>query len=537
MKNVEYCMKKILGFVVLVMLTCLCWQEVSAQRNERVVREQATKYLRLMQMIDAVYVDTVDLAKLTEDAIVKVLADLDPHSVYISREEVEEANEPLEGGFFGIGIQFAILHDTLVVVDVVAGGPSEKVGLLAGDRIVAIDGENVAGVGLKPNDVRKKLKGAEGSVVNVSVVRGSEHYDFRISRGKIPIYSVDAAYMVDKHIGYIKVARFAATTVEEFEKALGKLQQEGMKDLIIDLQGNGGGFMGAAIGMADHLLNGKRSIVYTDSPTFGRMEEFSTPAGMFQDGRVVVLIDGNSASASEIVSGAVQDWDRGLIVGRRSFGKGLVQRQFPLTDGSMVRLTVSHYYTPSGRCIQKPYKTKDNYEAEIFERYSNGELLSADSISLTDSTKYYTKEKGRLVYGGGGIIPDLFVPIDTGVNYSYFNRLLAKGVISEYTTNYVDGHRKELQRKYVKFEDFLKQFEVPDKMIDEIVAAGEKQGIKKDENLLVPVVPDIKLFVKSLIARDLWGMNELYRVSNETNKILKAAVDALNDGTYERILK
>ena len=525
-----------MSIAILVLTACVCWQNAAAQRNERAVREQATKYLRLLQMIDAVYVDTVDLAKLTEDAIIKVLADLDPHSVYISREEVEEANEPLEGGFFGIGIQFAVLHDTLVVVDVVTGGPSEKVGLLAGDRIVAVDGENIAGVGLKPADVRKKLKGPEGSLVNVEVRRGGERYDFRITRGKIPIYSVDASYMIDKNIGYVKVARFAATTVDEFTEAVGKLQKEGMKDLIIDLQGNGGGFMGAAVGMADHLLDGKKSIVYTDSPAFGRMEEFSTPAGMFQEGRVVVLIDGNSASASEIVSGAVQDWDRGLIVGRRSFGKGLVQRQFPLTDGSMVRLTVSHYYTPSGRCIQKPYERGDNYAAEVFERYASGELVSADSINVTDTTKYYTKERHRLVYGGGGIIPDLFVPIDTGINYSYFNRLLAKGVVSEYAMNYVDRHRTELEKEYPKFEEFEKKFEVSDEMVEEIVAAGEQQGVKRDEALLVPVVPEMKLFVKSLLARDLWGMNELYRVSNATNKILNAAVEALRDGTYEKLL-
>lgn len=521
---------------MLTLMACGSLGSASGQRDERAVREQATKYLRLMQMIDAVYVDTVDLARLTEDAIVKVLADLDPHSQYISREEVEEANEPLEGGFFGIGIQFAVLNDTLVVVDVVAGGPSEKVGLLAGDRIVSVDGENIAGVGLKAWDVRKKLKGPEGSVVNVGVWRRGEAYDFRVTRGKIPIYSVDAAYMIDKSIGYVKVARFAATTVKEFEEAVRKLQKEGMRDLVIDLQGNGGGFMGAAVGMADHLLDGEKSIVYTDSPVFGRMEEFSTPAGVFQEGRVVVLIDGNSASASEIVSGAVQDWDRGLIVGRRSFGKGLVQRQFPLTDGSMVRLTVSHYYTPSGRCIQKPYGRGGNYEAEVFERYASGELVSADSIELTDTTRYYTKVRGRLVYGGGGIIPDVFVPIDTGVNYSYFNRLLAKGVVSEYAMNYVDRHRAELQKRYPRFEDFERRFEVTGDMVEEIVAAGEKEGVERDDRLLKPVEGELRLFVKSLLARDLWGMNELYRVSNETNKILKAAVEALRDGSYDKLL-
>lgn len=529
-------MKRVLLSAVILLIACFSWENATAQRNEKAVRDQSVKYQRLMQMIDAVYVDTVNLNKLTEDAIMKVLSDLDPHSVYISKEEVEEANEPLDGGFFGIGIQFNVLHDTLMVVDVVAGGPSEKVGLLAGDRIVTVDGENIAGVGISNTDVRKKLKGEKGSIVKIGVKRGKELIDFKIVRDMIPIYSIDAAYMIDKNIGYIKIARFAATTVEEFEKALTKLKAEGMKDLILDLQGNGGGYMGAAIGIADHLLDGKKLVVYTDSPAFGRQEEFSTPAGMFQDGKVVVLIDGNSASASEIVSGAIQDWDRGLIVGRRSFGKGLVQRQFPLTDGSMVRLTVSHYYTPSGRCIQKPYKGKD-YQAEVYERYTNGELLNADSIALTDSTKYYTKKEHRLVYGGGGIIPDVFVPIDTGVNYSYFNRLLAKGVINDYVLNYMDQNRASLKKQYPTFEAFRKSFQVTDAMVNQIVQNGEKQGVAKDTKLFQPIVPEIKLFVKSLLARDLWGMTELYRISNEENKVLKAAVKSLQDGAYSKIIK
>lgn len=529
-------MRRSLLSAVLIVIACFSWGRADAQRDERAVREQSIKYQRLMQMIDAVYVDTVNLGKLTEDAIIKVLADLDPHSVYISREEVEEANEPLEGGFFGIGIQFNILRDTLMVVDVVPGGPAEKVGMMAGDRIVAIDGQNVAGVGLINTEVRKRLKGEKGTRVNVGVLRGNERFDFNIIRDKIPIHSVDAAYMIDKNIGYIKIARFAATTVEEFEEAVKKLQAQGMKDLIIDLQGNGGGYMGAAIGIADHLLDGRKLIVYTDGQATGRMDEYSTPAGLFQNGRVAVLLDGNSASASEIVSGAVQDWDRGLIVGRRSFGKGLVQRQFPLTDGSMVRLTVSHYYTPSGRCIQKPYKGKD-YRAELYERYNSGELVNADSIQVTDSTKYYTKERHRLVYGGGGIIPDLFVPIDTGINYSYFNHLIAKNVINDFILNYVDKNRASLKKQYPQFEDFRKNFRVTEAMINEIVANGEKQGVKKDQKLLTPVIPEMKQFIKALIARDLWDMNELYMITNEDNKALNAAVKALHDGTYDKLMK
>ncbi|MDE5613023.1 MAG: S41 family peptidase, partial [Odoribacter sp.] len=347
-------MKKIL-ILGLILFAGFQAEKAIAQNRENQVRDQSVKYQRLMALIDAFYVDTVNLHRLTEDAIVKVLADLDPHSVYISKEEVDEMNEPLEGGFFGIGIQFTILRDTLVVVDVVAGGPSEKVGLQAGDRIVVVEGEDIAGKKLSNTEVRKRLKGEKGTPVNIKVLRGKELMDFRIIRDKIPIYSIDVSYMLDKTTGYIKISRFAATTVEEFEKALKELQAQGMKDLVLDLQGNGGGYMGAAIGISDHLLEGNKMIVYTDGLSSGRREEYSTPAGMLKDGRVVVLIDYNSASASEIVSGALQDWDRGVLVGQRSFGKGLVQRQYPLTDGSMIRLTTAHYYTPSGRCIQKPY--------------------------------------------------------------------------------------------------------------------------------------------------------------------------------------
>lgn len=526
-------MKRLFIGIILCLGICLTG---FAQRNNNQAREQSLKYQRLMALIDAFYVDTVNLPKLTEEAIVKVLSDLDPHSVYITKEEVEEMNEPLEGGFFGIGIQFTIYQDTLMVVSVVPGGPSEKVGLLAGDRIVSVDGENIAGVKLTNTQVRKRLKGEKGTVVQVSVVRGSEPMDFRIVRGMIPLHSVDAAYMLDKTTGYIKISRFAANTIDEFEEAVKKMQAEGMKDLILDLQANVGGYMGAAIGISDNMLGDKKMIVYTDGLSSGRREEYSTSKGLLKDGRIVLLIDGNSASASEIVSGAIQDWDRGLIVGRRSFGKGLVQRQYPLTDGSMIRLTIAHYYTPSGRCIQKPYKGED-YRAELYNRYESGELLSADSITVNDSLKYYTKLKKRIVYGGGGIIPDVFVPIDTNINYSYFNRLNAKNVVGEFVVGYVDKNRENLKKKYPTFEKFQKSFEVTPEMIDQIVKMGEKAGVPKDEKLLEPVIPAMKLSIKALIARDTWDMNEMYQIFNEDNKVLKEGYKALKDGTYERILK
>lgn len=529
---------------ILILGTVLLWGigfqsgQTIAQKHENQVKDQSIKYQRVMALIDAFYVDTVNLQRLTEDAIVKVLADLDPHSVYISKEEVDEMNEPLEGGFFGIGIQFTLLRDTLVVVAVVPGGPSEKVGLRAGDRIVVVDGENIAGKKISNTDIRKRLKGEKGSSVNVQVLRGTELMDFRIIRDKIPIYSVDASYMLDKTTGYIKISRFAATTIEEFEVALKKLQEQGMKDLVLDLQGNGGGYMGAAIGIADHFLADNKMVVYTDGLSSGRREEYSTPAGLFQDGRLVVLIDENSASASEIVSGAVQDWDRAVLVGRRSFGKGLVQRQFPLTDGSMMRLTISHYYTPSGRCIQKPYaEGEEEYRAEVYKRYRSGELLNADSIAVNDTTKYYTKTKHRTVFGGGGIIPDVFVPVDTSVNYVYLNRLFAKNVIGEYVINYIDKNREQLKKKYPDFDKYNKEYVVTDAMIADIVKAGEKAGVPQDDKLLQPVLPSMKLQIKALIARDLWDMKEMYQILNGENDVLKKGFETLKNGDYEKKLK
>lgn len=516
-------------------LCCMMGVGVFAQRNDSAVKNQSLKFQRLLALVDAFYVDTVNLEQLTEDAIVKMLADLDPHSVYISKEEMADMNEPLEGGFFGIGIQFTIYQDTLMVVSVVPGGPSERVGLLAGDRIVTIDDDPVTNIKLTNAQVRKRLKGEKGTIVRVGVLRGAERMDFRIERDKIPLHSVDAAYMIDKSIGYIKISRFSANTVDEFSESVTKLQTAGMKDLILDLQGNVGGYLEAAIGIGDQLLDNREMIVYTNGLATGRREEYATSKGLMKTGRLVLLVDGNSASASEIVAGAVQDWDRGLIVGRRSFGKGLVQRQYPLTDGTMVRLTVAHYYTPSGRCIQKPYKDED-YRAELYNRYETGELLSADSIAIKDTVRYYTKRKHRVVYGGGGIIPDLFVPIDTSVNYTYYNRLNAKNVIGEYVVGYIDKNRTALRRKYPTFEKYRESFEVTADMIDEIVAKGEKAGVPKQEDHLKATLPTFRMSVKALIARDVWDMNEMYQIFNADNRPLQEAVRALRDGEYERRL-
>lgn len=496
------------------------------------VKNQAIKYQNLLALIDAFYVDTVSLERLTEDAVVKVLAELDPHSVYISKDEIKEMNEPLQGSFSGIGIQFNILRDTLMVVATIPGGPSEKVGLRAGDRILKINEEEVAAVGLKNNGVRKRLRGDKGTIVSIIVKRKREKelIEFVITRDKIPIHSLDAAYMIDSDIGYIKLNRFSATTSEEFLKALVELKAKDMKDMIIDLRGNGGGYMQAAIEIVDQLFEPEQLIVYTQGLATPRRENISTVKGIFKEGKVVVLLDEGSASASEIVSGAIQDWDRGLIIGRRSFGKGLVQRQFPLSDGSMIRLTTAHYYTPTGRCIQKPYeKGLEDYHLDIINRYKSGEMINADSIQFPDSLKYNTLKENRIVYGGGGVMPDIFVPIDTTNNFRYFNLLVRKNVIYPFVVNYMDKNLTHLRKKYPEFEDFRKKFEVSEEMLQEIVEMGEKEGIEKNEEDYLAVIDDLKLHIKALLARDLWESSEYYKVVNEENDIVVKAIEVLKN--------
>ncbi len=526
--------KLLLGFIFLLLISFKGYTQ-----NDQVYK-QTIKFQRLLALIDHFYVDDVDISKKTEKAIVSLLAELDPHSVYISKEEVIDMNEPLEGGFFGIGIQFNILRDTLMVVSTVSGGPSEKVGLRAGDRIVEINNEVVAGTGLKNSGVRERLKGDKGTLVEIKVKRIGikELIDFRIIRDKIPIHSVDASYMLNDKTGYIKIARFAANTVEEFEQAVIKLKGQGMEDLVLDLTGNGGGFLGAAVSISDHLLDDKKLVVYTEGPSGERRNNFAEFKGFLETGRVVIMLDENSASASEIVSGAIQDWDRGVVVGRRSFGKGLVQRQFPLTDSSMIRLTTAHYYTPSGRCIQKPYeKGVNDYRLDILKRYASGELVNQDSINFVDSLKYKTRKLKRTVYGGGGIMPDIFVGMDTTKNFTYFNLLGRNNVIYPWVVDYMDKNRKSLKKKYPNFDVFNKEFIVTKKMLEEVVKEGEKVGVKRDDELYAEVIDDIKLHIKSLIARDLWDMTELYMIINTKDKILQKALKILNNGEYEEILK
>jgi len=492
----------------------------------------------VFQMLSYAYVDTVNEKKLTEDAIRAILKDLDPHSVYIPAEDLKDANEYLVGNFEGVGIQFNILEDTIFVTNTIIGGPSEKVGILAGDRIVKIDTAVVAGIKIKNNDVLKKLRGSKGTKVNVSIARRGEPelLDFTITRDKIPLFSVDASYQAAPGIGYIKISRFADSTVEEFKEALKKLKDQGIKSLVLDLTSNGGGYLNRAIELADEFLGDQKKIVYTQGIHAPTQENYATAAGGWEKGKLVVMIDEFSASASEIVTGAVQDWDRGLVVGRRSFGKGLVQKPLNLPDGSVIRLTIARYYTPSGRCIQKSYeKGEEAYDEDIFNRQKNGELYSADSIHFNDSLKYYTNNK-RMVYGGGGIMPDVFVPFDTLPITNYSRDLQRKGITNEFTLSYVDHHRKQLLADYPDIESFKKNFTSDDKFLNEFFAFAEKKELKKDEEGWKRSSLLIQTILKSVIARDLYGSSAFYEVYNDLmNDTYKKAIECIQNNTFDKM--
>ena len=447
---------------IYVLLACL-WTVSAVQAQS--FGSPAMRKLQMAEFaISNFYVDKVDEDKLVEEAIIKMLAQLDPHSTYSDAEEVKKMNEPLQGNFEGIGVQFQMIEDTLLVVQPVSNGPSEKIGILAGDRIIAVNDSAIAGVKMSTEEIMKRLRGPKGSKVNLKIVRRGvqDPLVFTVKRDKIPILSLDASYMIQPKTGYIRINRFGATTAEEFKKAMKELQKQGMKDMILDLQGNGGGYLNAAIDLANEFLGQKELIVYTEGRTAKRSDFYAKGNGEFRNGRLIVLVDEYTASASEIVSGAVQDWDRGIIVGRRSFGKGLVQRPIDLPDGSMIRLTIARYYTPAGRCIQKPYDSSINekpgkgkssessiekYNQDLIDRYNHGEMVSADSIHFPDSLKCQTKKLGRTVYGGGGIMPDYFVPVDTTLYTDYHRNLVAKGVVIKTTMNFIEKNRKALLDK------------------------------------------------------------------------------------------
>lgn len=532
---------KIIVLFVFVGLQCA----VSAQNpNQEVKINPQTTFQKMSMMyylIGNFYVDTANLETLTEDAIIAMLKELDPHSAYISKKDVEKANEPLVGSFEGIGVTFQLFNDTILIVSPVPGGPSDKVGIMAGDKIITIDGEEAVGDKLTNEYVMKHLRGKKGTTVTLGIKRGNskELIDFDVVRDKIPLNSIDAAFMVDKNVGYIKLDRFAQTSMKEFNESLAKLKSQKMKSLILDLRGNNGGYLNIAVELSNQFLKKDQTVVFTEGLKSPKQVFSTTADGKFTGGKLVILIDEGSASASEIVSGAVQDWDRGVLIGRRSFGKGLVQRPFNLPDGSVVRLTTARYYTPTGRCIQRSYdKGSEDYYNEMTKRMKHGEYYHADSIKFPDSLKYSTMLSGRTVYGGGGIMPDIFMPADTTFGTKLYVDLIRKGVINRFTVDYVMENRERLKDVFKDFEGFDKNFKVTDEMMSEFKELAEKEGVEWNEEQFIRSESMIKTQLKALIARNEWDMEKYYQVIMKEDKMIDKAVEILNDNNqYRDILK
>ena len=521
--------KRFLCAAILSLLTLGCFAQLRINTGEN-------SPLRKLQIAEIattnLYVDSVDENKLVEDAIRGMIEKLDPHSSYSTPKEVQALNEPLQGNFEGIGVQFNMIDDTLMVIQPVTNGPSEKVGIIAGDRIVSVNDTAIAGVKMSKEEIMKRLRGPKGTKVVLGVVRSGikDRLTFTVTRDKIPVKSIDASYVIRPGIGYIRIGNFGATTHQEFCDALKALQQQGVKHLLLDLQENGGGYLQAAVNIANELLGQNDLIVYTEGRRVPRQDYRADGRGIFRDGKIVVLIDEYTASAAEIVTGAVQDQDRGRVVGRRSFGKGLVQRPIDLPDGSMIRLTIAHYYTPAGRCIQKPYEKgkQHDYAMDVVNRLKHGELTNQDSIHFADSLRFETLREHRAVYGGGGIMPDYFVPLDT-TRYTPFHRqLAAKGMIIQQNLRYIDNNRKQLKKRYSDFQQFKQQFEVPQSLIDAVIADAAKQNVKpKDDDELKRTMPLLCLQLKALIARDLWDMSEYFSIINEESDAVKRALEVI----------
>lgn len=554
-----------------------------------------TKTGQTLALIDYFYVDTANLERISEKGIEAMLKELDPHSIFITKDEVKKMNEPLEGNFDGIGVSFQFMNDSIHVVEVISDGPAEKVGMLAGDIIIKVDDDVATGDTIKNDWVFKHLRGEKGTKVKVSVKRAGrkEPIVFTITRDKIPLHSIDTWFMVDEQIGYVRLSRFAQTSTEELLEAIKSLQKEGMKDLIFDLRGNGGGYLNVAWEIADHFLAGNKMIVYTEGIHSKKQAYNTIKRGSFEEGRLIILVDEYSASASEIVSGAVQDWDRGVIIGRRTFGKGLVQRPFPLEDKSQIRLTTSRYYTPSGRCIQKPYdEGVEAYQNDYAQRYKQGEMTNADSIHFADSLKYKTNN-GRTVYGGGGIMPDVFIPMDTSRASDYLINLRSKSLFNNYSLNWVEKNREDFLKKAPEFKDFSKEYDKLN-LLKDFEAYAEKEGVTKTEvkkewvnqivmdylksemsdsnavsyqsyeeyaksltskeKLVKEIIEKAKIedkkaerlnkeseiyiatTLKALIARNLYGTKYFYMCTSETDKELKKAIEVLKGGDYEKII-
>ncbi len=534
---------------------------LATMAQNRKLEDQKLKFEDVLAQIETRYVDTVNYEKLVEKAIVGMINELDPHSEYMSEEEYRKMNEPLSGAFEGIGVQFNIIKDTIAVISPIAGGPSERLGIRSGDKIVTINDTTVAGIGVTNNDVVKKLRGNKGTKVRVGIYRRGvpKLIDYEITRDKIPIFSVDASYMIDKETGYIKLNRFASTTMDEMHEAFAKLKAASAKNLILDLRDNSGGYLNTAIDLSDEFLPEKKLIVFTEGKRSPRQESFATQKGEFEKGKVVVLMDEGSASASEIVAGALQDNDRGVIIGRRSYGKGLVQRPFRLRDGSTLKLTTARYHTPSGRCIQRPYDDgEEAYRSENKRRYEHGEFFNPDSVDFDKSQKFYTTNK-RVVYGGGGIMPDIFVAIDTSESSAYLNDVWRKGFINTYTNEYVDARRADMMAKYPSYLDFEKGFTVDDTFMKEFIAyvdaemAKDKAEAKKEEKADQETKPAdadkeakyregiktsdrlMRNRLKANIARTLWGYEEYYRVANAIDPDIKKAMECIDDNTFRKL--
>lgn len=534
-------MKK-MKYLVAAVICAAATFGISAQysRSNSASRQQQ-KLLMVENIVNNLYVDNVDEEKIVENAVRGILENLDPHSSYSTKEETTSSQETMQGSFSGIGIQFNMQKDTLYVVQTIAGGPSEKVGILPGDRFIAVDDSIIAGRKLKNTDIMKRLRGPKGTKVNIKVKRGSnaELLEFRITRDDIPLNSIDAVYMADGKTGYIRLSRFAATSYKEFKDAITKLKKQGMQQLILDLTDNGGGYMQIAAQIANEMLNRGNLIVYTQGRKSPRQNLNADGSGTFRTQKVVVMINQFSASASEILSGAVQDWDRGVVVGRRSFGKGLVQREFLLPDSSSFRLTIARYYTPSGRNIQKPYVKGDreDYDKDIIDRYNHGELQSADSIHFADSLKHTTLRLHRTVYGGGGIMPDVFVPLDTTQYTDYHRRLVAKGIIPQFALRYVDKNRADLKAQYPDAQKFIKEFTVTDEMLNNLVDAGKAEKVDFDKSQFAKSKEMLRTFVKAAIANDLFSTGAYFQIVNEQNDIYKEALSIINDDArYRKII-
>ena len=527
-------MKKSLLLAFAVMLTL----GAIAER----IPSSISKLLNAEYAIKSCYVDSVDENKLVEDAIIGMLEKLDPHSQFTTAKETQELEEPLQGEFSGIGIQFNLKQDTLYVIQTIPNGPSERVGMLPGDRIIYVNDTTIAGVKIKNTDIQKKLRGKKGTKVTVKVKRGThpELITFVITRDKIPLHSVDAAYMLDEKTGYIKISSFGAKTYNEMIDKLHLLKKQGMRQLVVDLSDNGGGYMDAAIQMVNEFLDDGQLIVYTEGLNQSRAEAKANGRGEFKDMKLVVIMSQYSASASEIFAGAIQDWDRGLVLGRRSFGKGLVQRPFKFEDGSMMRLTVARYHTPSGRCIQKPYVKGDKkgYDADLLTRYNAGEYYNIDSIQFNDSLKYTSLKNHRVVYGGGGIMPDVFVPVDTTEYSKYYRDMRAKGVIYQFALDYVDKNRKALKSSYPNVEKFDQFFSLSDDDMQAFIAAGEKEKVAFNEEQYATSKEVFKCYLKGLIARDLYTEDNAFNIIvNHRNRDLQEALRLINDTSrYQSLL-